>query len=180
VADNRFENEIKHLNRLKNTLEKDKILTIRFELIRLSLDFRSFRIKISGVNSLIRKPNLSTNYLSNNFSTIWRIPSGYPWSAIPDIQFEQPIPFHPHVFLSGKICWGTLSISQPDMSLSDWLRSVIEYLTYNQNSLVGINIYSPANGDATKWWQFNNNNIPKFIKQIDMNRFRFWIDHTRG
>lgn len=180
MADQRLDNEKKHLLRLKVVLDKDAALQVRFEIIPLSLDYRTFRIVINGIKSLIFNPQVTTKYSSSSFNTIWRIPSGYPWEAIPNIQFENPIPFHPHVWKDGRICWGTQNKAQPDYVLADWLRCLIEYLAFNQNSLIQMNTGSPANSEANDLWKSNKSIIQRNISVIDMNRLRFWIDHSRG
>lgn len=180
MNDIRLENELKHLTRLKNILDKDTILPIRFEIQKKSLDFRTFSITITGIKSLIKNPKLTSNYSAQRFNTTWNIPIGYPWTRYPNIIFVSPIPYHPHIYTSGAICWGSLSGPQPDYALADWFRFIIEFLVINENSLMKINTNSPANHDATKWWKSNNYLLYKYITRLDMPRLRFWIDRTRG
>jgi len=180
MGDIRFDNEIKHLIRLKQIIDNDNILPLRFNIQRKSLNFRLFEISINGITSLVESPEISANFHSSNFNTTWNIPVGYPWTAIPNIIFNKPIPFHPHVFRSGGICWGSLSTAQPDYTLADWLRCVIEYLVQNKNTLIRINTSSPANHEATLWWSRNISNLNRYVSTIDLARFRYWIDRTRG
>lgn len=166
MSDERFENEIKQLNRLKTLLEQDSILPLRFDLERLSLDFRRFKLTIRGIKSLISNPSSGSSNTASTFIITVKVPSGYPWYAIPDIRFQQPISFHPHVFPDGRICWGTDNNKpQPDLFLADWIRGVVEYLQYNQDqgSLLKMNPSSPANGTAMDWWQTNARNISDYV-----------------
>ncbi len=182
MSDERFENEIKQLNRLKTLLEQDSILPLRFDLERLSLDFRRFKLTIRGIKSLISNPNSGSSNTASTFIITVQVPSGYPWNAIPDIRFQQPIPFHPHVWPDGRICWGTANAPQPDLALADWIRGVVEYLQYNQDqgSLLRINPDSPANREATDWWQRNVASLSRYVPPIDIARLRRWIERSRG
>jgi len=180
MGDIRFDNEIKHLLRLKQILDYDKVLPLRFNIQRKSLNFRLFEISINGITSLVENPEKSTKFQSSTFNTTWNIPVGYPWTAIPYIIFSKPIPFHPHVFNSGGICWGSISTAQPDYTLADWFRCVIEYLVLNKNTLIRINSSSPANQEATHWWMRNLKELSSYVSTIDMARLRYWVDRTRG
>lgn len=176
----RFSNEIAQLARLKVVLDSDTVIPLRFDIQRLSLDHRRFRITIRGIQSLIRNPSSSpSSATANSFVIVVDVPSGYPWSQIPKIRFESPIPFHPHIWADGSICWGTQNNPQPDLTLSDWLYQIIEYLQYS-NELLQINPNSPANTDARNWWQANRNSVSRYVPRIDMARLRSWIDRLRG
>ncbi len=175
----RFSNEIAQLARLKAVLDRDMVLPLRFDIQRLTLDHRSFRVTIRGIQSLVRNPSLSPSPIANSFAVVVNVPPGYPWTQIPNIKFEDPIPFHPHVYLNGGICWGTRNEPQPDWTLSDWLYQIIEYLQYS-NELLKINPNSPANTDARNWWQAHRNSVSQYVPPIDMARLRSLIDRSRG
>lgn len=181
MVDKRVPNERQHLLRLKTMLDKDSVLPVRFQVINPNLDFTSFRITITGLRSLIALPTPGYNCTATTFSMTWNLPPGYPWNAFPTIQFTSPIPFHPHVWIkTGSICWGSANRAEPDLVLADWLGRIIEYLSYNQNSLVRMNPSSPANLDAKNWWMNNKGQLPSYVTAVDMNRLRFWIENTRG
>lgn len=177
----RFTNEITQLTRLKVVLDSDSVLPLRFDIQRLSLDHRRFKLIIRGIQSLIRNPSFSSSSATaNSFTLMVTVPLGYPWTQIPDIKFQDPVPFHPHIWQDGRVCWGTSNTPQPDLTLSDWLYNVIEYLQYNQGALLRMNPYSPANRDALEWWQGNKQSISRYVPPIDMARLRLWIDRLRG
>ncbi|MEN3335189.1 MAG: Ubiquitin-conjugating enzyme [Blastocatellia bacterium] len=182
MNEERFKTELNQLITIKRILQDDKILPLRFDIERLTLDHRRFKVTIRGITSLIVGSSSSFPMTANNFPIRIEVPSGYPWHAIPSIRFESPIPFHPHVFTHGGICWGTGNSPNPDLTISDWIRGVVEYLQYNQDqaSMLKINPSSPANREALNWWQQNNGSIRRYIPPIDMARFRVWINRTRG
>jgi hypothetical protein len=77
----RFTNEITQLTRLKVVLDRDSVLPLRFDIQRLTLDHRRFKLTIRGISSLIRNPSLSPA-TANSFTLIVNVPSGYPWHQI--------------------------------------------------------------------------------------------------
>lgn len=182
MSDERFKNEINHLFKLRSVLENDLFLPIRFDIERSSLDFRRFKLTVRGIKSLISNPDSGSSNTATAFAITVEVPLGYPWTAIPDIRFQKNIPFHPHVWSDGRICWGSGSAPQPDLALADWIRGVLEYLQYNQDqgSFLQINPNSPANKEAMDWWQRNKDNISRYVPKINMARLRSWIDRTRG
>jgi len=177
----RFTNEITQLTRLKAVLDRDSVLPLRFDIQRLTLDHRRFKLTIRGISSLIRNPSFSSSpATANSFTLIVNVPSGYPWHQIPDIRFQEPFPFHPHIWPDGRVCWGTSNTPQPDLTLSDWLYNVIEYLQYNREALLRMNPNSPANQAALEWWKGNKQSISRYVPPIDMARLRLLIDRLRG
>lgn len=180
--EDRFMNEINHLLRFKKVLDHDEVLPVRLEIKRLSLDFRHFRLTIRGLQSLVKNPSVHSSPTADVFVLEVRVPPSYPWDAIPDFRFQNPVPFHPHIWPNGRICWGTSTVPQPDLALADWVRAVIEYLQYNQDpgSALRINPDSPANPEALRWWQQNRNSLRRYVPPIDMGRLRRWVDQTRG
>lgn len=180
--DERFKNELSHLSKLKAVLDKDSILPLRLGIERQSLDFRRFRLTIEGIRSLANNPAVHSSPVASTFVITVRIPSGYPWTEIPDIRFEQPILFHPHVYSDGRICWGDGNDPQPDLTIADWVYRVVEYLQYNRDegSHLRINLNDPANGAARDWWRQSRGNISRYVPAIDTGRLRAWIDRSRG
>jgi len=168
--------------RLKQLLDHDTILPLRLRVDPLNLDWRRFRLTITGITSLTNNPDSSRSPTSPAVALPVEVPLGYPESRIPDIRFESPIPFHPHIWPDGRICWGTQDRPQFDLTLADWVRGVIEYLQYSQGegSLFHIDSTSPANAQALAWWQRNRSRINRYVTPIDMARLRFWINQSRG
>jgi len=181
VTDVRFKREMDHLLRLKTILDSDTILPLRFDVEPLSLDLRRSKITIKGIRSLTGNPDQTAACTGDRFTITMEVPQGYPWNAIPNIRFGSPVPFHPHVWTNGGICWGTANAPQPDRWLADWFRGVVEYLQYNQDpvSMLRINPDSPANSSAMVWWQSKGSSISRYVTSIDMSRLRFWIDQLR-
>jgi ubiquitin-protein ligase len=180
ATDPRFTREIAQLPRLQGLLATDTVLPLRIEFERKSLDSRHSTIKLQGVSGLVRNPTETKNATSSTFTIDLRVPSAYPWHAIPQIQFVGTVPFHPHVFRDGRICWGTADKPQPDLMLVDWLARVVEYLQFNQSSLIGINPNSPANGEALRWWQSNSSRISRYVPPVDLGRLRFWVNQAKA
>lgn len=180
--DERFNTEIRHLLKIKSILDADSILPLRFEVERKSLDFSRFELTIKGIQSLIGNPSLGSSAIGDTFLVAAEIASGYPWSAVPGLRFRSPIPFHPHIWPDGRLCWGSGGTPQPDLALADWIRGIIEYLQYNQEegSMWKIDANSPANPGAMEWWKRNRGNLSRYIRPIDMARLRAWIDRSRG
>ena len=176
----RFNNEIAHLARLKILLDSDTVLPLRLGIQRLSLDHRRFKLEIKGMSSIILDPSLSSSAISRSFNLLVNVSLAYPWSEIPNIRFQDPIPFHPHIWEDGRICWGTSNDPQPDMMLADWVRSVVDYLQYHRDSLLQVNMNSPANHDALAWWENHRNEISAFIPAINRARLINLIERSRG
>lgn len=173
----RYINEIRQLNTLKNLLERDKTLPIRIDLEFENLARTIFKITINGITSLIANP-LNNNSTANKFLIRVKVATD-PFREIPIITFLDPIPFHPHIYTNGSICWGTLNTPQPDKVLLDWLYNIIEYLLYTDTLLI-INVNSPANREAVELWQNNRNKILENVSKINMERLRYLIQIARG
>jgi ubiquitin-protein ligase len=178
LSEERFQNELKQLWRLKKLLDRDTVLPLRIEITPKSLNKRRFELTIRGVTSLTG----TSQTKANKFNLMIEVPMRYPEEEIPNIRFLDPKPFHPHVWEGGAICWGSGSSPQYDLFLVDWVRSIVEYLQYNQHqgSLLRINTISAANKTAMQWWVENARRIPSFVPPIDLNRLRYWINQSRG
>lgn len=179
----RIKNELRHLQRVKSILDIDHIIPLRLDIVERGLTSRQLVVTISGIQSLIKNPDSSTQPTAATFTVLIELSSGYPWTAMPTIQFGSPVPFHPHVFASGNICWGKQYANpQPSLALADWIRGVVEYLQYNQEpgGFLDINANDPANTEASAWWKKNSRSISRYVLPIDMARLRFWIDQARG
>jgi ubiquitin-protein ligase len=174
----RFKNELESLLLFKRVLDGDNVLPVRLEIERMSLDYRRFKVVINGIKSLTANEDGTRAGTGTAFNILVEVPPGYPFTAIPNIRFQDPIPFHPHVFDHGGICWGTANYPQPDLSLADWIRQVLEYLTYNKDSLIKMNPNSPANRAALDWWQLNKLMISSYVTSIDMSRVRLLVNRT--
>lgn len=178
MGEQRFRNELKQLLRLKTLLDGDKVLPLRFEITSESLNLRRFRLTLRGVTSLVE----NSSRTADRFTLLVEVPDAYPESRIPKISFVDPKPFHPHVHPWGEICWGTRYSPQIDLFLVDWFRGVIEYLQYDQDggSLLRIDARSPANNAAMNEWLADPQRIYALIKPLDLPRFRYWINRSRG
>ncbi len=172
----RYRNEINHLLTLKELLDNDSILLLRFSVKPGSLDFRRFELIMSGLEGLITSPSDSSSYKRTSFSISVEVPPGYPLLSIPLIKFLQPIPFHPHIFTTGNICWGTGNAPQLDLCLVDWFLRVVEYIAYVKT---WINPDSPANGSAMRWWIANKRSVDRYIQPINLSRLRVWVDNAK-
>jgi ubiquitin-protein ligase len=179
TSDPRIGREIAQIPRLQHLLASDTVLPLRMSFERKSLDSRHSTIRFDGIQSMITDPGRSRRPTSSTFLIDLRVPSGYPWSAIPQIQFLDAVPFHPHVFRDGRICWGTADTPQPDLMLVDWIARVVEYLQFNQASLIGINPNSPANSEALAWWRKNGASVARHVPPIDLARLRFWVNQSK-
>lgn len=177
MYEDRIRNEVVRLLKLKSLLNSDKVLPLRFDAERMSLDLRHWRLLIWGIRSPI-----SASITAERFNVSLQIPEGYPWQAIPYFEFEGTIPFHPHIYPGGKICWGSGNTANPDLTLVDWFRGLIEYLQHNQDhgSLYRMDPGSAANREALGWWQGHRSRISEYVPPIDMARLRFWIDQCHG
>ena len=67
---------------------------------------------------------------------------------------SRPILFHPHVFGNGLICVGGYSV---DEGLAAFCLRIAKYIQFQPNI---INVHSPANRDATQWFQQNHSRLP--------------------
>lgn len=177
MYEERIRVEVAQLLKLKRLLDADRVLPLRFDAERRSLNSRDWALVIRGIES----PTSATSRVAQ-FNVSLHVAQGYPWTAMPKIAFDGPVPFHPHIFPDGRICWGSGSKAQPDLTLVDWFRGLIEYLQHNQDSgsLYQVNPNSPANQEALTWWQRNRRQISKVVPPIDMDRLRFWISQCRG
>jgi ubiquitin-protein ligase len=178
AKDLRLANERDHLLAFQRVLAKDSVLKTRYEILGANMRFTSFQIRITGLDSL----KISSNRFapSSTFNTQWTIPSNYPEEAIPVVRFMDPIPFNPHVFESGAICWGQGNKPNPNIFLADWLLWTFVLLSYYQEGTLVINTQSPANGNAMKWYIDNRSRISRFVPKLDYKRLRFWLERTRG
>jgi ubiquitin-protein ligase len=174
----RFKNELENLLLFKRVLDGDNVLPVRLEIERMSLDYRRFKVVINGIKSLTANKDGTRAGTGTAFKILVEVPPEYPFTAIPNIQFQDTIPFHPHVYTDGRICWGTVNSPQPDLSLADWIRQVLEYLTYNKDSIIKMNPNSPANRTALDWWQSNKLMISSSVTSIDMSRVRLLVNRT--
>lgn len=173
----RVNNEIVMLMRLAEIIRLDPELPVALDvthdpdrnMLRLQLD-------IVGLALLGNDPKPVPR-----FTVSVRLPSDYPLSA-PEFKFDHPVPFHPHVWRDGRICWGTaLNRPRPDLMLVDWVRGVFDYLQFSQDpaSLLLIDPSSPANVQALHWYNSNRASLLKYVPPIDMARFRALVEQAR-
>lgn len=75
-----------------------------------------------------------------------QLTSRYPFTE-PVVDFEKPIVFHPNVYDSGRICFGTKWL--PTQGLDLLVKRIVKIITYEPDIL---NEKSPANQTALKWY----------------------------
>lgn len=177
MSDVRFKNEIAQLGRLRELLAKDRQLTLRLDLTPTSLTWREFKIGISGLSALAIDGGGWSH--AKKFQVRVQVPADYPHGAPPFFKFEQPVPFHPHIWSGGNICWGTQQRPQPNLMLVDWVRALIDYLQFGQDANVQINRHSPANSAALAWYESHQTRLSEYVPRIDMERLRAWIERAR-
>lgn len=182
MSDEDVKKEVRHLERLKKDLDADMRVPLRFDIQRGGIGDRRLEITIRGIRSLVDDPSRTSDCVRATFTITVEIPPGYPWTEMPDIRFKSPIPFHPHIYTDGRICWGSTNKANPDFVLADWFRGVVEYLQYSQDpgSMLILNPNSPANSHAMQWWKGNRGTVTKYVPPIDMARFRALVDRSRG
>jgi ubiquitin-protein ligase len=163
-----YELVIRRLESFRRLLANDIITPVRISMNYLDLAKREFILTITGVKSPIITP---TGYsYGDTFRIKITVPDGFP-EAIPVIKFERVIPFHPHVFRSGDICWGTYNVGQvSNPSLIVWVVNLLYYLEYNQHPAYQMNVLSPANVMARDAYQQQRDIIVRGISPTHMER----------
>lgn len=178
MSEVRFNTEIAQLGRLCQLLASDRRLTLRLELKRQGLTWRKFFLGIHGLSALAVSGEGWTH--ASNFWVDVTVPPTYP-DQPPIFQFQKPtIPFHPHIWVTGAICWGSANRARRDLMLIDWVRDLIDYLQFGQGASMAINRNSPANSKAVAWHDSNKSRIGQFVPRIDMERLRFFVDQARA
>jgi len=164
----RYELAIRRLESFQRLLAHDIKTPVRISMNYLTLDKRQFILTITGITSPVILDNGYT--YGNTFRVRVEVPDGFP-EAIPNIKFEQAIPFHPHVFRSGNICWGTYNVgSASNPSLIVWVVNLLYYLEYNQHPAYQMNMNSPANVTARDFYMQHRTTIVRGITQANMKR----------
>lgn len=163
---------IRRLEAFQSYLSHDIITKIRISMAYQSVDKRRFMLTISGVKSPVIA-NSEYTY-ADEFQAQFDIPDAFP-TAIPVIKFQHPIPFHPHVFRSGSICWGTYNVGNATKpSLIVWVVNLLYYLEYNQHPAYRMNLDSPANMTARNLYMQNPASITQNIPRFKMFRVVRW------
>jgi ubiquitin-protein ligase len=159
---------IRRLETFKRLLSFDIVTPVRISMAYKTVDKRQFVVTISGVNSPIV---VDSGYdYGKTFQVHFDVPAEFP-TAIPVIKFAQPIPFHPHVYRSGDICWGTYNVGNPsNPSLIVWVVNLLYYLEYNQHPAYQMNLLSPANVVARNTYQQQQSTILRRISEMHMHR----------
>lgn len=181
MSDDSIKREIDHLMRVKRMLDADRQMPLRLDIRQEGLSGRKLNISISGIRGLVADPQQSPSPVRAYFQVSLEIPPGYPHTAIPVIKFVNPVPFHPHIYTHGGICWGTSNAPQPSLWLADWVRLLIEYLQYNQDPTVmlKLNSASPANSTALAWWSSHGRDLPRYVPRVDLPRLQTLINRAR-
>lgn len=93
---------------------------------------------------------VNSNYpteICNKTKITISLSSKYPFTE-PSVSFDKPIVFHPNVYDSGRICFGTKWL--PTQGLDLLIKRVIKIITFEPDIL---NEASPANVKALNWYR---------------------------
>lgn len=93
---------------------------------------------------------INNNYpdkVQNSSKITINLTSRYPFTE-PSVNFEKPIVFHPNIYDSGRICFGTKWL--PTQGLDLLVKRVVKIITYEPDIL---NEASPANSKALTWYR---------------------------
>lgn len=172
--------ELRQLLTFRDLISADKRVPFTIEIEKEALDYSRLLVRFVGLKTLVVDgPGHRTH--TGPITALVTIPPGHAALNRVSISFRDPVPFHPHVFTSGSICWG--SVAQSDAgswTLVLWTLALLEYLMMNQKSFIGINPSSPANRNALNWWSSNKNRLASEITQVDLNYVRQLSQKARG
>ncbi len=102
------------------------------------------------VVKLIYPTAVDSNYpkkIQPTSTIVINLSSRYPFDE-PTVSFEKPIVFHPNIYSSGRICFGTKWL--PTEGLDLLVKRVIKIITFDADIL---NEQSPANTSALNWYR---------------------------
>jgi hypothetical protein len=166
--------ELRQLLAFRDKINEDRLLGLRLEISQPPgvIDFSQLVVKFVGLTTLVVSGGSYTK-TRDPISLSMTIPSGHASQTKVKTAFLRPVPFHPHVYTSGEICWGNVSnADSSSWTLVMWIMAAIEYLQLNQDSFIGINPHSPANPIANGWWRSNRGSISREVPQIDLAKLR--------
>ena len=136
--------------RLKNDYEQMKNIQgniIQWEALRGNPPYvEEYRLTVN-VRTIISS---APSYRDSHILTL-TIPSSYPESAPTVVMDSQPKPYHPNWFPNGRWCYGTWILSE---ALGMYVVRMIRTLQFDPDIT---NPQSPADGDANRWYQRNQN-----------------------
>ena len=164
--------ELRQLLGFRDLIGADPKIAFRIEIAREAHDYSQLLVKFIGLTTLVVNGSSyrkTTEPITAHFS----IPPGHAATTRVTISFRQPVPFHPHVFPSGSICWGSVSNEDAgSWTLVMWTIALLEYVQFNQQTFIGINPNSPANRDANDWWKSHRTSISRNVPPVDLARVR--------
>lgn len=144
--------ELNYLFTFANLVNADVKLGLRIEIKRCNFTFSEFNVNLIGIKFPV-KENGKVRF-QNEAVVHVKVPSGYPFQANPILRFFEPIPFHPHIYTNGEICFGDLNI-MIDYTLLEWLLLIFEILSYRSKNSIFKLSGSLANSEAYDWLKLN-------------------------
>lgn len=139
------------IRRRQNDLEKLSILEKNYPFIKIQETSGNPLSEIQIQLNL--KLPINEKDISDKFLLTIQLPADYPLKS--PIFRIKPIVWNPNIYTTGTICSGNKWI--PSISLDQELLRMIKILLFYKEY---INIQSPANVDAVKWYKKNQKNFP--------------------
>lgn len=164
--------ELRQLLVFRDLVNNDPRTEFQIAVTREALDYSQLKVTFTGLTTLICDGSGHRRH-RGPISARYTIPAGHAATSRVGIDFLPPVPFHPHVGTSGWICWGSVAGQHGgSWTLTLWTIALLEMLQFNQDSFIGINPQSPANGAAERWRQQNSGRISREVPQIDLGHIR--------
>lgn len=114
--------------------------------------YRHYDVVLHGIHTFVLDGNGGFKLEDDHAFTI-DLPPEYPL-AEPQFKFTRPL-YHPNWYDSGKVCLGILSYNwDPSTKLKELVDDTIKMMIFEI-----VNVKSPANGEACKWYSDNKDFI---------------------
>ena len=164
--------ELRQLMVFRDLIAADPQVRFTIKLTKDALDYSRLLVTFNGLATLTVNGSGFQKH-AGPVSARFTIPPGHAATTRVSIGFTGPVPFHPHVYTNGSICWGNVASSESgSWTLVLWTIALLEILQLNQQSFIGINPQSPANPDANRWRNSHQNQIGREVPPIDLARVR--------
>ncbi len=115
------------------------------------------KIRLEGIPGLVYNNGRVTRITRHEF--VIRLPSRYPVER-PQVHFLTDI-FHPNIFSSKEVCLGDKW--DPSRSLADLVLDIVDIIQWEPRM---INLRSPANTEAKRWYERNRNNVRNLVRPV--------------
>lgn len=174
--------ELKQLVIFKDLANSQANIGFKLDLKKApgNLDYSDLLVTVSGLKVLVVSGS-GYRATTEGIPARFVIPPGHPNSSRVSVSFTNPVPFHPHVYTNGSICWGSVATSDAgSWTLTLWTIAVLEYLQMNQRTFIGVNTNSPANSSANAWYQQNRRKLDRTLPSLDFSRIRKLADQAIG